>query len=349
VNSHHNPYHGLAASQYWRSGVVDVGLGEFDPLIKSKFRISHRDRIATIGSCFAQHLARFIKRQGMNYLVGEPLRPSDATLGVTVELSEQFSARYGNVYTVRQALQLLDRVTGWQPKEDYWERDGRYFDPFRPTMFPNGFSSREQLASERDSHLAHVRTVFSTADVVVFTLGLTEAWTSRIDGAVFPLAPGVVAGSYDHTIHSFENFGYSQVVGDLSQWCERLRNWNDRIRILLTVSPVPLNATYMDRNVWTSTTYSKAVLRAAAGDVAGGLDYVDYFPSYEVITCPQHQTRYFEDDLRNVRETGVQHVMRVFERHYLTVRDESCKTGELSRPLHTDGLSAVLCDEDLLG
>ena len=80
---------------------------------------------------------------------------------------------------------------------------------------------------------------------------------------------------------------------------------------------VTLNATYEPRNVLSSTTYSKATLRSAADDVAGALPYVDYFPSYEIITCPQVQGRYFEDDLRELKEIGVRHVMCVYSKHYL--------------------------------
>ena len=36
---------------------------------------------------------------------------------------------------------------------------------------------------------------FRDLDVFVFTLGLTEAWVAKADGAVFPLAPGVVSQS----------------------------------------------------------------------------------------------------------------------------------------------------------
>lgn len=344
----HNPYQGLAAPHYWRSGVVDIPPGEFDPLVKPKFQLTHEDRVATMGSCFAQHLSKFIKQRGLNYIVREPFRSSDEILGVTPALSEQFSARYGNIYTVRQALQLFDRVNGWRPLEEHWKRDGRYFDAFRPTMFPTGFPSISELNRERHTHLEQVRNVFQTADIVVFTLGLTETWKSRRDGAVYPVAPGVVAGSFDDSLHEFVNFVYEEVVSDLIEWCRRVREFNPQVKVLLTVSPVPLNATYENQNVWTSTTYSKAVLRAAAGDVARDLEYVDYFPSYEVITCPQNQLRYFEDDLRNVRDIGVQHVMRVFERHYLPNETHQFYRSAPPASVATDGVAEVICDENLL-
>ena len=63
-------------------------------------------------------------------------------------------------------------------------------------------------------------------DVFVFTLGLTEAWIDRRDGAVFPLAPGVAAGRYDPDIHRFQNFGAAEVVEDLNRSVEAIRALN---------------------------------------------------------------------------------------------------------------------------
>ena len=348
-----NPYRGLPSAQYWRSGVADVGLGQFDPIESVKFQISQSDKISTLGSCFAQHLARHIHKSGYNYLVTEPLRSDEEQTDTARLMASQFSARYGNVYTVRQALQLLDRASGWVPKEGIWEREGRFYDAFRPNVFAGGFKSEDDLINARTSHLAAVNRVFTDSDVVVFTLGLTEAWTSSLDGAVYPIAPGVVADSMDEARHSFKNFTYPEVLSDLLAWCLRLRDMNPAVRILLTVSPVPLNATYVPQNVWTSTTYSKAVLRSVAGDVSRELEYVDYFPSYEIITCPQVQGRYFEDDLREVKDVGVRHVMKVFGRHYFESTDlktdkKSLEAASTPRTSRASGVSDVFCDEDLL-
>ena len=349
----HNPYRGLAASQYWRSGVAEVGPGQFDPVTSVKFQITSHDAISTLGSCFAQHLARHIKDSGLRYMVTEPLLETEEQTEQAAMMATQFSARYGNIYTTRQALQLLDRANGWETADDVWERNGRYFDAFRPHVRAGGFATIEELRDARIAHLQAVKRVFTESDVVVFTLGLTEAWMSTMDGAVYPTAPGVIAGSQDNSRHVFQNFSYPEVLSDLLNWCQRVREMNSNVRILLTVSPVPLNATYMPRNVWTSTTYSKAVLRAVAGDAATELSYVDYFPSYEIVTSPQAHGRYFEDDLREVTSVGVKHVMRVFDRHYV-LRDgtsdprEPTQVRTASKISDGQKVSDVFCDEEFL-
>jgi hypothetical protein len=158
--------------------------------------------------------------------------------------------------------------------------------------------------------------MFADLDVFVFTLGLTEAWRAKSDGAVFPLAPGVAGGVFNPDIYEFVNFGVAETVQDLKGFVARLARVNPRARVILTVSPVPLIATYEARHVLVSTTYSKSVLRVAAEEVARSSTNVTYFPSYEIVTGNYNRGRYFESDLRSVTRAGVEHVMRMFFRHF---------------------------------
>jgi len=318
----------------------------FDPVLNTRFKINGNDRIATLGSCFAQHVARHLMESGIEYFRAEE------TLESTPKLkSDDFSAAYGNVYTVRQALQLLDRAfEGWNPGTFVLERNGLFYDGFRPTSFETGFSSVDHLLSARSRHLAAVRRVFTESDVVVFTLGLTEAWRERMSGAVFPVAPGVAAGSFDARNHEFINFKVAEVVSDLGLWCDRLRLLNPRVRIILTVSPVPLAATAENENVWVATTLSKSILRVAAAETISTRPNVDYFPSYEIITAPSVRGRYYEDDARSINRIGVAHVMRVFDNAYLSNKsNQTIPSSMLSGQLeaHTQ-FASILCDEDLI-
>jgi GSCFA family len=134
--------------------------------------------------------------------------------------------------------------------------------------------------------------------------------------SAYPLAPGVAGGIYNPDRIAFQNFTAGQTREDLEWSLNFIRRRNPGVRVILTVSPVPLNATAVDRHVMVSTAYSKAALRVAAEEVSGSLRHVDYFPSFEIITSPHAGSTYFADDRRSVTEAGVAHVMRTFLRHY---------------------------------
>ena len=335
-----HPYRGLPPAQFWNTGVSDIAPGRLDPVTTPRFIIETDDTVSTLGSCFAQHLAREIKKAGFHYLETEP------------EETDTFSANYGNVYTVEQANQLLEKSFAPHPSElEVWTRDGRFYDSLRPNVFEQGLSSKEEVLAKRAQHHLAVQRVFTESDVIVFTLGLTEAWRSRITGDVFPLAPGVSAGEFNPEVHEFKNYDVTETTAQLIEWCQRVHDLNQNVKILLTVSPVALNATFEARHVWTSTTYSKAVLRLAAQAAYEKFDFVDYFPSYEIITSPHSRGKYFEDDLRDVLPLGVQHVMRIFSQHYLR-NDSSHLPSQLDNYQFSQqdrhNVSEVFCDESLI-
>ena len=100
-----------------------------------------------------------------------------------------FPARFGNIYTARQLLQLFERAYGiCDPADKFWTtKGGRFIDPFRPRVQTGGFPTAESLLGDRNRHFRAVRDMFEQSDIFVFTLGLTEAWASKSDGMIFPL------------------------------------------------------------------------------------------------------------------------------------------------------------------
>ena len=344
-----HPFRGLPSFQFWNSGVAEAAPGALDPMIISRFQIKSTDRVATIGSCFAQHISRHLVRRGLNYFITEAGDPTATATDLSMRNYGTFSARYGNVYTVRQATQLIDRAFGhFRSTEVAWKTDGGGFvDPFRPQIEPTPWSSIEQVIQSRDEHLLAVRRVFLESDVLVFTLGLTEAFISKDDGAVFPVAPGVAGGSFSPERHQFQNFSFSDVISDLELFVSKTKTLNPKIKIILTVSPVPLIATFEPRHVLVSTTISKATLRVAAHEITQKFDFVEYFPSYEIISGSAAGASYFENDLRQVRQVGVDHVMRIFEKHMM--HGTALMPSANANPTPTSNLdSTIICDEDII-
>lgn len=338
-----HPYVDVPARSHWQRAVADKHPLDIGDWYSKKFVIDDAHRIATAGSCFAQHIGRRLREAGFNYVDTEPVpaflvnKQSRQDFGY-----DMYSARYGNVYTPRQLLQLFQRAFGkFQPKDDHWAWRGGVVDPFRPTIEPEPFSSVDELRRSRAHHLACVREVFESADVFVFTLGLTECFAAAADGAVYPVAPGVNGGSFDPAAHRFENFDAAAVRKDLQAVFDAARNVHPKMRFMLTVSPVPLMATASGRHVVVATTHSKSTLRAAAGALQDELPYVDYFPAYEIISSPPMRAQFYEPDMRGVSAWGVDHVMRQFFAAHRPAAKAAARPGAPDR-------EAAACDEELL-
>ncbi len=343
-----NPYQHAAPYQRWRHAISRTPAPDVDPVVRAKFRIGQTDKIVTAGSCFAQHIARALSACGYGFLVTETAHPL-----LPQELAERFgygiyTARTGNIYTARQLLQLVQRAYGrLHPADDVWEEAGRFHDPFRPAIQPGGFAGMLEYQRDRTQHFAAVRQAIESMDVLVFTMGLTECW-AHADGCVYPVCPGTVAGTFDPAVHRLLNFLVADTVADFREFLAMARAVNPGFRVVLTVSPVPLAATAIDRHVLVSTTYSKSVLRVAAEMLADD-PAVQYFPSYEIITGAFTDGRYFAQDRRSVTQAGVDHVMRLFIRH--VTDGEAAMAPPQAEDDHFDRSQqavAVLCEEEAL-
>lgn len=266
------------------------------------------DRIVSAGSCFAANIVPFFESVGFTYLRTEFVDGGDK-YGYAL-----YSAAYGNIYTPRQMRQVLERALGaFQPQEDRWRSGDLLIDPFRPGL-PDPSDDDDEFDLITRSHLDRTLEAIAGASVFILTLGLTEAWVSRLDGAVFPACPGTIAGTFDPARHTFINFSVAETTTDLADCIRLLRRINPTLRIMLTVSPVPLVATATDQHVFRATSYSKSVLRVACEEASRAFEDVVYFPAYEIVTGP-YSDGFFESDRRSVSQLGIQTVMDILFQH----------------------------------
>ena len=329
-----SPYSNRPSRAFWKSA-VDGGREDIRNLHARRFEIGPKTRVATAGSCFAQHIGAGLRRRNLTVLDLEPSTRSASDKVAKAYGYRLYSARYGNIYTARQLLQLVQEALGLrQPGEVVWQKGDRFVDALRPSVEPEGLDSPEEVLLHRAYHLKQVRAMLEAADVFVFTFGLTEAWVHKATGTVFPTAPETIAGTFDPEVYAFKNFTYEEVLADFTEVRELLRAINPDMRFLLTVSPVPLAATATDEHVAVATTYSKSLLRMVAATLRERFQDVDYFPSYEIITSPLFGEDFFEEDRRSVAEHGVALVMSAF-----------FKEAAPARPTAARGAAAAAADD----
>ena len=335
-----NPYDLAPPHSSWRKclSVSDFYLRE---MYQPSVTLSGEDRIATAGSCFAQKIGYELRNSTANVIDYEPIphgmsRKTATRLGFGL-----YSARYGNIYTSAQWLQLIQDAFSENIRSDaLWKKNDRYFDGLRANLEPSGYVSLDICMQARLAHLYQIRRLCLDATVFIFTLGLTERWENRETGTVYPICPGAIDAHFGSTFHFFNNVGLSETVRELEQCITLLRAQNPFLRFIFTVSPVPLMATASGGHVLAATSRSKAILRTAIEEVVRTNSGCDYFPSYEIVTFnPLHRIA-FEANQREVRGEVVESIMEVFfQGHPLIQRSIQTKDEEIF----------FNCDETLLG
>lgn len=344
-----NPYSDLPKSAFWKTGVTQENPYAIEGIYKKKFDIPKDAKIATAGSCFAQHISHHLKKNGYNVLDVEPPPP-----GLAEHLHQKFgfsmySARYGNIYTVRQLLQLAQEVAGeWTPQNYIWKKNGKFYDALRPAVEPEGLGSPEEVIKQRNYHISQVKKLLEKLDLFIFTLGLTEMWVHKESGTVYPTAPGTLVGDFNEQEYEFQNAHFGLINRDMSEFIKVLKRIREGrgFKMILTVSPVPLTASASGKHVLASTIYSKSTLRSIAG-LWENKSYIDYFPSYEIVTNPRMHSTSFSDNLRSVRDEIVETVMS----HFFAVHPPLSTSGESPLGIIDNGtgdLDGAQCEEELL-
>ncbi|MDT8854186.1 GSCFA domain-containing protein [Paracoccaceae bacterium Fryx2] len=334
-----NPYAGLPPRAFWRTGVAEPGLFGLKDLWASKWQLPSDARFSTFGSCFAQHISRALVARGMNWLNAEP-----APMRTPPKLAEAynygvFSARTGNIYTAAQLLTHVRMAAGEADPAalEVWADGPGLRDSIRPAIEPVAFADAADLGLSRASMVRAFRRSITDAEVFVFTLGLTEGWENAATGQVYPLCPGTLAGQFDPAAHVFRNHRYPAILADLQAAFALMWAINPGLRVLLTVSPVPLTATAAGGHVLAATMYSKSVLRAVAGDLAADDARIDYFPSYEIISGAPTRSAFYEPNLRSVAHQGVDFVMS----HFFAGLDVSAPPVHGADPAAADRMKAL--------
>ena len=96
-----------------------------------------------------------------------------------------------------------------------------------------------------------------------------------------------------------------------------IRKHKPEATIILTLSPVPLYATFRPVSCITANTVSKAILRAAIDEFYRNHSTdkdLFYWPSYEIIQF--HGKDGFKDDNRHINPVAKKGIMERFEKYY---------------------------------
>lgn len=116
---------------------------------------------------------------------------------------------------------------------------------------------------------------------------------------------------YKKDRHKFFRSTFQQNLENLKKTYQIIREFN-QAPIILSVSPVPLYATFSSEDVTVANCLSKSILRAVASELATQYDDVHYFPSFEMVMYSMDPKQFMKEDGRHVSDEGVSKIMEYF-------------------------------------
>ncbi|MEM1078256.1 MAG: GSCFA domain-containing protein [Pseudomonadota bacterium] len=285
------------------------------PATTPTFQIAPEDSVFAMGSCFAREIETALAASGMTVL------SRDLDLG-PIGASLEDPANFFNAYTVPSMAAEL----GWALERDRFP-GAELFYPLREddSAYRDLTLGSAKLAFPRADILAFRERVLDVtarvaeADLLVLTLGHVESWRDTELDIPLNIAPPPALCARFPGRFALEVLSYEDILAGLREIHDLLlRARSKPLRMLLTVSPVPLRATFRDMDVLLANSYSKSVQRAAVETFVAETAGVDYFPSYECVTLSDPAAAWTEGDFRHVAPDLVARIMAEVRRRYMS-------------------------------
>ena len=244
-------------------------------------------RVIGVGSCFARYFVLWLAENGFNR--GIDSSPHNALV--------RYSASFESPAVIAQQFRwAFDELEG---SSALWiGKDKEVFE-----------------ANEERRDL--VRRTLEKTDVLLLTLGLSEVWYDLQTGE--PLWRALTRRHYDPARHVFRVETLQDTKRHLEKIEELRRRHLPNLKLVFTVSPVRLAATFRPVSAITANSASKAILRAALdeflrerGDLLNRELF--YFPSYEIVHDFFRDP--FEEDNRHVSAFVASQVVQAFAHYF---------------------------------
>jgi hypothetical protein len=266
--------------------------------------IDKTTKLVTFGSCFAARITHYLRKRGYNLpQVSEELQSerwgeiSSASKTGTVSLG----AGVNHTFAIRQLFEWA--FNNKQSSEILWHKDDA------------------SIIEKTDLIQSATYDLFTTNDVFIITLGLSEVWYNKETGGVFWRA--IPSVQYDEGKHGFRIASVQENKENLKFIFDIIKKNNPSATLIFTVSPVPLNATFRPVSCLSASQVTKATLRVAVDEFfreANGhtRDDLWYFPSFDLVkeVYGRLPGNPFDADNRHINMDTQTRIMRVFEKYY---------------------------------
>lgn len=289
-----------------------------------KIKLNTNPKFFCIGSCFAEYVKNSLENQ-----TGTHCYPDYRSMPIngSYEIADTINiGKYHmNHYSVGSILQEFKRALGKSDKSSFPpieikgldifegqkaknEKTTIFQDPYRREVFAK---THPQITNLSQRINETVKSGIFDSNVFIITLGLVELWVDSKSGNIFNQYPGYMGAGYTCDTLKFRRATYSELVDQLSELILIITDINPQNAVIISVSPVPLQLTFTEDDIFQANLYSKSLLRAAVEEVRELFPQIHYFPSYE-IAMNMGSAFFQERDLRHAKPAYVDQIMKVF-------------------------------------
>jgi GSCFA family len=268
-----------------------------------RFSLTKGATIFTMGSCFARNVEEKLPDF---YL---PTRkfgvPKNERLGRPNGILNEY-----NPGTMCQRVEFAQRRVSFEDLCIAPEKGG-FIDLLLPEH--TTAATKDRLMGRR-REVDDVYGALFVSEAIIITFDLVEAWFDKVTKLYLNRIPPPAYLNSDRDRFEMHILDVEDSYALLERMVTGLLQIGIR-KILLTISPVPLDVTYSGKDCFAANVYSKAVLTVCAQKLSHNFPQVDYFPGYEIVTSFGPQS--YESDSIHVRDDIVEEVTAFMVEQYV--------------------------------
>jgi hypothetical protein len=247
------------------------------PIPESLEKIKVTDTIMSVGSCFSENMGNLLDRLPM-HILNQPL----GTLF--------------HPFSIQKSLEQIELKIS-----DCIAQDGLFVHPDFHSHFTS--KSAEGLILQLKKIKEEAIEFCHKADWLIITWGTAFYYFDKA-------LERPIANCHKQPSQQFEKklSTVEEIKNESVRFFEQVRRNNPEIKIILTVSPVRHTRDGMMEN-----SVSKSTLRVAAAEVSKELNFVHYFPSYEIMMDELRDYRFYEADLIHPNNVAITYIWDRFK------------------------------------
>ena len=251
------------------------------PLPKYDFGINHSHHVMCLGSCFAENIAQKLQ----NFKFSTLLNPHGILYNpVSIEKS---------LNQLRSAHQFSESdLLGHQGLWHSFDHHGQFSMP-----------DQKDTLKKINERLEEGHHFLKNANRLIVTLGTANVFVYKKSGEI-------VANCHKLPGNEFERkrLKVETIVKKLSPIFSKLKTEKPGLHIITTVSPIR-----HIRDGLVENQRSKATLLLALDQICADLEFVHYFPSYEILLDDLRDYRFYEADMIHPNEVALNYIWDIFK------------------------------------
>ena len=256
------------------------------------FHIGYEDPVMLVGSCFSDHIGQFFARSGF---------PT---------CSNPFGTLFNPVSIAQDIGFLLDPASfdeSW-----YLPFNGRWVSLAHYSKFSH--ADKDVFLQRIHQQMSDASEFLRSAHYLFVTWGTAYVYRHHDRNRIVANCHKMPASCFGK-----ERLSINHIIDVYQPLFERLRQYNNELRIVLTVSPVRHLGDGFHEN-----TLSKSVLHLAAEQLVDN-DTVFYFPAYEILQDDLRDYRFYAADLCHPSPSAVAYIEELLSQSFFTAATESLR------------------------